>query len=60
MVFEPVYGAEFAINMLVATSEGDTYTEEEINKWLSNAGFEKIRKMDLPTRGAMMIAKKPY
>ncbi len=55
----PLYGAEFALNMLVATNEGDTYTENEIHDWLLNSGFEKIKRIDLPTKGAMMIGSKP-
>ena len=55
---EPLYGAEFALNMLVATNEGDTYTEQEISDWLLGSGFENIKKLDLPTKGAMMIGFK--
>ena len=55
---EPLYGAEFALNMLVATNEGDTYTEQEISDWLLGSGFENIKKLDLPTKGAMIIAVK--
>ncbi|NOZ48325.1 MAG: methyltransferase domain-containing protein [Chlorobi bacterium] len=53
---EPYYAAEFAVNMLVATAEGNTYTEEEISNWFEDAGFKNTNKIDLPTKGAMMIA----
>jgi len=56
---EPQYGAEFALNMLVATQDGDTYTESEIENWFINSGFINIIKIDLPAKGAMMIAQKP-
>jgi ubiquinone/menaquinone biosynthesis C-methylase UbiE len=39
----PKDGAIFAINMLVGTSGGSTYTYEEIKGGLSQAGFTKIR-----------------
>lgn len=39
----PKDGAVFAINMLVGTSGGSTYTYEEIESSLLQAGFKKIR-----------------
>jgi len=39
----PLSGALFAINMLVGTPGGGTYTFEEIKTSLTAAGFEKIR-----------------
>jgi ubiquinone/menaquinone biosynthesis C-methylase UbiE len=39
----PRDGAIFAINMLVGTSGGGTYTYEEIETGLRQAGFEQIR-----------------
>ncbi|MBP1750084.1 MAG: methyltransferase protein [Deltaproteobacteria bacterium] len=41
----PVSGALFAINMLVNTRGGNTYTFKEIRKELKVAGFENIRLM---------------
>ncbi|MCJ7778953.1 MAG: acetylserotonin O-methyltransferase [Sedimentisphaerales bacterium] len=38
----PVTGALFAINMLVGTEEGGTYTFEEFREDLSKAGFAKV------------------
>jgi predicted O-methyltransferase YrrM len=38
----PKSGALFAINMLVATPGGGTYTYEEIKSGLTAAGFEKV------------------
>jgi ubiquinone/menaquinone biosynthesis C-methylase UbiE len=40
---DPVEGALFAVNMLVGTPEGGTYTFEEISSGLSAAGFDRIR-----------------
>lgn len=39
----PKSGAVFAINMLVGTPGGGTYTYEEIKTGLEAAGFEKVR-----------------
>lgn len=47
-VMEPVRtkprdGAIFAVNMLVNTEGGSTYTCDEIRSWLEEAGFAKVR-----------------
>lgn len=39
---EPKDGAIFAVNMLVNTSGGATYTFAEIKKWLEEAGFINV------------------
>ena len=44
----PPQGLIFAVNMLVNTDEGDTYSFEEISGWLRDAGFEKARTVDSP------------
>lgn len=41
----PRSGAFFAVNMLVGTEEGGTFTYEEIAAWLVEAGFERPRLM---------------
>jgi hypothetical protein len=40
---QPPLGAVFAVNMLLATMGGGTYTRQEIEQDLSHAGFRKIR-----------------
>ncbi len=42
---EPLAGAVFAINMLVGTPGGGTYTFEEIRAPLAEAGFVRIRQL---------------
>jgi predicted O-methyltransferase YrrM len=42
----PESGAIFAVNMLVATEGGRTYTFDEIKEGLSSAGFNGIRLLD--------------
>ncbi|UCF66255.1 MAG: methyltransferase domain-containing protein [Acidobacteriota bacterium] len=48
---QPVGGALFAINMLVATEGGGTYSFEELREDLGTAGFERI---ELLQRGEWM------
>jgi len=56
----PAGGAIFALNMLVATETGDTYTFDEISESLSEAGFTNVQqeryggKMD-----CIITARKP-
>jgi predicted O-methyltransferase YrrM len=39
----PPDGAIFAVNMLTATPDGDTYTLEEVREDLENVGFKDVR-----------------
>lgn len=55
---EPLEGAIFAINMLVGVAGGDCYSETEVGEWLKNAGFSKIKKIDLDRGLGQMIAEK--
>lgn len=43
---EPAVGAVFALNMLVGTKHGDTYTENEVRSWMQDAGFRDIRRSE--------------
>jgi predicted O-methyltransferase YrrM len=38
----PLFGVLFALNMIVGTEAGDTYTESEVETWLMQAGFTNI------------------
>jgi SAM-dependent methyltransferase len=49
----------FAVNMLVNTEEGDTFTFAEISSWLQEAGFEKPRQLDAPSVSPLILADKP-
>jgi ubiquinone/menaquinone biosynthesis C-methylase UbiE len=55
----PLNGLTFAINMLVNTDCGDTFSFEEISSWLTEAGFIDART--LPTHGPspLILATKP-
>jgi len=47
--------ALFAVNMVVNTESGDTYTEEEYRGWLNAAGFEGIEVLPIPGRDTYFI-----
>ncbi len=56
----PRTGALFAVNMLVGTSGGGTYTFDEIRDGLSRAGFHRIRLIQPGVRmDALVEAFKP-
>jgi 3-hydroxy-5-methyl-1-naphthoate 3-O-methyltransferase len=55
----PVPGLIFAVNMLVNTTEGDTYSFEEISSWLTEIGFVNIRQLDSPGPSPLILADKP-
>jgi SAM-dependent methyltransferase len=54
----PVSGLFFAVNMLVNTDEGDTYSFEEIKGWLTEAGFTDARTIDSPGPSPLILATK--
>jgi cyclopropane fatty-acyl-phospholipid synthase-like methyltransferase len=43
----PRAGALFAVNMLVGTPRGATYTEAEYRAWLGEAGFGDVQRLGL-------------
>lgn len=49
----------FALNMLVGTQAGDTFTENEIRAWLADADFADIRRVDPPTGTTLLMGRKP-
>jgi SAM-dependent methyltransferase len=50
----------FAVNMLVATESGTTYTYGEIGAWLRSGGFTDIKKIKLDgAESSVIVAKKP-
>ena len=52
----PRWAALFAINMLVGTKGGSTYTEAEYKSWLTDAGFQGFTRVD-PT-GDLIVASR--
>ncbi|MBM4083907.1 MAG: hypothetical protein FJ272_03875 [Planctomycetes bacterium] len=57
----PVSNALFALNMLVNTPAGRTYTAREIGGWLKKAGFRNVRKlpMEMPREAGIVCGRKP-
>jgi 3-hydroxy-5-methyl-1-naphthoate 3-O-methyltransferase len=49
----------FAVNMLIATESGDTFTFNEIASWLDEAGFVNPRTLDAPGPSPLILATKP-
>jgi predicted O-methyltransferase YrrM len=55
----PQSGALFAINMLVGTRSGSSYSEDEYRQWLEVTGFTEIKKVQLPGPTDLMVARRP-
>jgi ubiquinone/menaquinone biosynthesis C-methylase UbiE len=55
----PPFALVFAVNMLVHTEEGDTYTFGEISGWLKEAGFINARQLEAPHPSPLILADKP-
>ena len=51
-------GLIFAVNMLVNTDEGDTFSFSEIAEWLKEAGFENARTVDAPGPSPLILANR--
>ncbi len=52
----PKQGALFALNMLVGTSAGSTYSGDEYSAWMRAAGFHEVRQIRLPGPSSLMVA----
>jgi hypothetical protein len=49
----------FAVNMLVNTETGNTWSFEEIGAWLEEAGFTNPRLLEAPGPSPLILATKP-
>jgi ubiquinone/menaquinone biosynthesis C-methylase UbiE len=56
---EPTHSLMFAVQMLVNTERGDTFSFNEIKSWLGDAGFKKVRKLEAPGPSPLILATKP-
>jgi ubiquinone/menaquinone biosynthesis C-methylase UbiE len=56
---EPLPSLMFAVQMLVNTGKGDTFSFNEIKSWLQDAGFKKVRKLEVPGPSPLILATKP-
>ncbi len=53
----PLPAAMFALNMLVGTGGGDTYTESEVRSWMQDAGLRDFRRIDTPFGNTMLTGR---
>ena len=56
---KPLPSLMFAVQMLVNTEKGDTFSFNEIKNWLEKAGFKKVRKVEAPGPSPLILATKP-
>jgi SAM-dependent methyltransferase len=56
---KPLPSLMFAVQMLVNTEKGDTFSFNEIKSWLEEAGFKKVRKLQAPGPSPLILATKP-
>ena len=54
----PLNGLIFAVNMLVHSERGDTFSFNEIKSWLQEVGFKKVRKLQAPGPSPLILATK--
>jgi len=57
---EPAFAALFALNMLVGTKAGDTYTESEVRSWMRKAGLSKIVRIGTAYDTTLIIGRKAH
>ncbi|MGA2440801.1 MAG: class I SAM-dependent methyltransferase [Tepidisphaeraceae bacterium] len=55
----PAYPLLFAVNMLVHTEDGDTFTFKQMTGWLKEIGFRKIRRVEVPAPSPILVAVRP-
>jgi 3-hydroxy-5-methyl-1-naphthoate 3-O-methyltransferase len=56
---EPLPSLMFAVQMLVNTEKGDTFSFNEIKSWLKEAGFKNARTFKAPGPSPLVLATKP-
>jgi ubiquinone/menaquinone biosynthesis C-methylase UbiE len=54
----PPFALFFALNMLVNTQVGGTYTLEEYTRWLNDAGFKRVETADIQSHSPLIIGFK--
>ena len=54
----PAPGTLFALNMLVGTEEGDTYTEKEMREWFEKSKISFEKRIDVFMGNALIIGRK--
>ena len=54
----PPFALIFALNMLVNTAKGSTYTLPEYRNWLAEAGFSEVSTVDVASHSPVIVARK--
>jgi ubiquinone/menaquinone biosynthesis C-methylase UbiE len=54
----PPYQLIFALNMLVNTERGDTYTLAEYTRWLNEAGFPRVTTADIGSHSPAVVGQR--
>jgi 3-hydroxy-5-methyl-1-naphthoate 3-O-methyltransferase len=54
----PAFGALFALNMLVGTDGGDTYTEFEVRQWMEATGLTDVVRQDTAFGTSLITGRK--
>jgi precorrin-6B methylase 2 len=54
----PKWAALFALNMLVGTRSGSSYSNEEYDSWLREVGFSEVRHIRLPGPAGLMVGSR--
>jgi SAM-dependent methyltransferase len=55
----PPFGVMFALNMLVGTPGGDTYTESEVRRWMSEAGLSSVTRRETGFGTSLLVGRRP-
>jgi hypothetical protein len=56
----PPFAALFALNMLVGTATGDTYTESEVRRWMAEAGLSGVTREEMPFGTSLIVGRKGW
>jgi 2-polyprenyl-3-methyl-5-hydroxy-6-metoxy-1,4-benzoquinol methylase len=54
----PAFNVLFALNMLIGTPEGDTFTESEVSGWMAEAGLVDVKRIDTSIDTTLLIGWK--
>lgn len=54
----PLFGTLFGLNMLMGTQRGASYSDIEMKKWLKEAGFKGIKRINLESDSGLIIGYK--
>ena len=54
----PPFAVLFALNMLVGTEAGDTYTESEVRLWMEGAGLRSVERTDTPFGTSLIVGRR--